>query len=142
MKRRLSSIVNPFYKFAPLVMLGYCLFWVTYDFRAGSLPAAVFCLLLFGILAKLSSRLKKVSLAGDTLYVSNYLRRIRIPLSEVASVEASSIWGWQPLTVAIRLRRPAEFGGRIVFIPRGFGYLAEDVAAEVRAAVEAQHNNG
>jgi len=142
MKRRLSSIVNPFYKFTPLVMLGYCLFLVTYDYRAESLPAAVFCLLLFGLLAKLSSRLKQVSLAGDTLYVSNYLRQIRIPLSEVASVEASSIWGWHPLTVAITLRKPTEFGGRVVFVPRGLGYSADEVVADIRAAVAAQHNNG
>ncbi|MET0463901.1 MAG: hypothetical protein ABW007_12140 [Chitinophagaceae bacterium] len=142
MKRRLSSIINPFYKFAPQGMLGYWLFLVTDDYRAVGLPLAVGGLLLFGILAKLASRLKKVYLAEDTLYVSNYLRQIRIPLSEVASVEVSSIGGKQPMTVAIRLRRPTEFGRRIVFIPRAFGCLAQDVAAEVRAAVEAQHNNG
>ncbi|HEX8557993.1 MAG TPA: hypothetical protein VF668_07835 [Pyrinomonadaceae bacterium] len=94
MKRRLSSIINPFYKFAPLAMLGYWLFVVTDDYRAvGGLPMAVIFLLLLGILAKLASRLKKVYLAEDTLYVSNYLRQIRIPLSEVASVEVSSIGG-------------------------------------------------
>lgn len=85
-------------------MLGYWLFLVTDDYRAVGLPLAVVCLLMFGILAKLASRLKKVYLAGDTLYVSNYLRQIRIPLSEVASLEASSIWEWEPLNVvSIRL---------------------------------------
>jgi hypothetical protein len=142
MKRRLSSIINPFYKFAPQAMLGYWLFLVTDDYRAVGLPMAVVGLLLFGILAKLASRLKKVYLAGDTLYVSNYLRQIRIPLSEVASVEVSRIWAWQPRTVVIKLRWPTEFGRRIVFIPRACGYWAEDVAAEVWDAVEAQHNNG
>lgn len=141
MKRRLSSIVNPFYKFAPQAMLGYWLFLVTDDYRVVGLPAAVVWLLIFGILAKLSSRLKKVYLAGDTLYVSNYLRQIRIPLSEVTSVEVSDMsgrWKWEPPTIAIRLRWPTEFGRRIVFIPRG---LDEDVAAEIREAAEAQPNN-
>jgi hypothetical protein len=45
------------------------------------------------------------------------------------------------MTVAIRLRRPTEFGRRILFIPRAFGFLAYDVAAEVRDAVKAQPNN-
>jgi len=134
--------MNPFYKFTPLVLFGYGLFWLTRDFRVEGLPAGVLWLLLWGLLAKAASRLKGVYLAGDVLYVSNYLRRVRIPLTEVAAVEASSLWGWQPRTVAVELRNGSEFGKRFIFIPKGIGFMAAEVAEELNAAVAAQHNDG
>lgn len=141
MKRRLSSAINPIYKLSPLFGFGFDLYWLTVDFRAERLPAGFFFLLGWGLLAKLSSRLKAVYLAGDALYVSNYLRRVRIPLTEVAAVKESSFLGGKQWTVVVELRGRSEFGERIVFIPRWFGFAAHDIAEEIRYAIALQPDN-
>jgi hypothetical protein len=67
-------------------------------------------------------RLKKVSVFGDSLYVSNYLKEIKIPLSEIINV-TENVWvNIHPVT--IHLKNPSEFGNKIVFMPtfRFFGF--------------------
>jgi hypothetical protein len=60
-------------------------------------------------------RLKEVSLDEDFLYVSNYLKEIAIPLSEIQDV-TENIWiNIHPVT--IQLKSPSEFGDKIVFMP-------------------------
>ncbi len=77
-------------------------------------------------------RWKSVYLKNDALSVSNYLRKIEIPLSNIESVKASSWWGWQPRTITVRLKFPSEFGEKIVFVPRGGGFGADEAADELR----------
>jgi hypothetical protein len=53
-------------------------------------------------------RLKAVSVDDDHLYVSNYIKEIPIPLSEVSDV-TENVWiNVHPVT--IHLRSPSEFG--------------------------------
>ena len=61
-------------------------------------------------------RLKEVSVDENFLYVSNYLKEIAIPLSEIQDV-TENVWvNIHPVT--IRLNSPSEFGDKIVFMPR------------------------
>lgn len=67
-------------------------------------------------------RLKKVGIFGDSLYVSNYQKEIKIPLSEVADV-TENVWvNIHPVT--IHLKNESEFGNKIVFMPtfRAFAF--------------------
>src|ERR1700749_941083 len=60
-------------------------------------------------------RLKEVSADDNFLYVSNYLKEISIPLSEVYDV-TENVWiNIHPVT--IHLKSPSEFGAKIVFMP-------------------------
>ncbi len=60
--------------------------------------------------------LKRVSLDGRRLLVSNYLREIRIPLDAVVDVRQNRWLNTRPIT--IYLREPTEFGDRVTFIPK------------------------
>lgn len=61
-------------------------------------------------------RLKEVSADDNFLYVSNYLREIAIPLSEIRDV-TENVWiNIHPVT--IHLKSPSEFGDKIVFMPK------------------------
>ena len=61
-------------------------------------------------------RLKAVSIDSNHLYVSNYLREISIPLSEISDVTENLWINSHPVT--IHLRAFSEFGDKIVFIPK------------------------
>jgi hypothetical protein len=132
MKRRLSSIIVPFFKYIPVLLLANVLFWVVSDFRNIKLSAllanfficAVFYLLTFGW--------KSVSLKGDTLYVFNYLKRIEISTSNIENVEALIWWHSSPRTIILTLKSPCEFGDKIVFVPKPLGYMATDTADDLR----------
>ena len=60
--------------------------------------------------------LKKVSVANNTLYVSNYRKEIAIPLSEIADVRGNVFT--EPQRVTICLSQPSEFGSKIVFMAK------------------------
>ena len=61
-------------------------------------------------------RLKVVSVDDNFLYVSNYLKEISIPLSEIYDV-TENVWiNSHPVT--IHLSSPSEFGDKIVFMPK------------------------
>ena len=62
-----------------------------------------------------SIRLKEVSVDDSFLYVSNYLKEVSIPLSEIYDVTESSWVNYHPVT--IHLKSPSEFGDEIVFMP-------------------------
>jgi hypothetical protein len=138
MKKRLSSIITPFYKVIPFIFVPYGLFWLIYDFRSATLGAIIFFFFWCAIWFLLTFRWKSVYLGGGSLSVSNYLKRIEIPLANVESVDASSWWGWQPRTVTVRLKSATEFGESIVFVPRLGGLEAGDIADELRALIAAR----
>lgn len=68
------------------------------------------------------ARLKRVRLDGDTLLVSNYLREIRVPLTQVVHITQNRWVNGRPITVQCRVETP--FGRRITFVPRSRFYLA------------------
>lgn len=80
-----------------------------------------------------SVRLKEVSVDEDFLYVSNYLKEVVIPLSEIEDV-TENVWvNIHPVT--IRLKSPSEFGDKIVFMPtaRYFAFFSSHpVVAELK----------
>lgn len=83
------------------------------------------------------ARLKRVRIEGSTIYVSNYLKEIRIPFEAIADVTENRWINIHPVT--IHLRSATEFGDRIVFMPkiRIFGWSSHPVVAELRELVHA-----
>ncbi len=60
--------------------------------------------------------LKEVSVDDHFLYVSNYLKEISIPLSDIYDV-TENVWiNIHPVT--IHLKSPSEFGNKITFMPK------------------------
>lgn len=94
-------------------------------------------LIAFGLVSSIfvhlmAGSLKRVSIAGDRLLVSNYLREIVIPLSQVEYVDGPD---WSSLRrITLALRAPSEFGEAIIFAP-GF-FDAGRVARELRDRIE------
>ena len=130
MKRQLSSIITPFYKFVPYIVGSFGLFLLI--FRNIRFSVFLFFLLWSGVWYAFTYNWKSVYLKGDVLSVSNYLKRIEIPLSAVESVKASSWWGRQPRIITLRLKSASAFGEEIVFVPRFGGLEAGEVADELR----------
>lgn len=75
-------------------------------------------------------RLKEVSVDDDFLYVSNYLKEISIPLSEIYDVTENMWLNSHPVT--IHLQSPSEFGDKITFMPkvRLFSFLSSHPVVE------------
>ena len=61
-------------------------------------------------------RLKKVSLDGETLIVSNYFREIKIPAGLIERVTEIRWINIHPVT--IHFRSVTEFGKQITFMPK------------------------
>ena len=59
-------------------------------------------------------RYKEVKIDENFLYVSNYLKKISIPLSDIRDVTESRLRG-HPVT--IHLKTVSAFGGKITFLP-------------------------
>lgn len=81
-------------------------------------------------------RLKRVRLDEEALYVSNYLREIRVPLHQVEDVSENRWINLHP--VFIEFRGETGFGPRIVFMPkiRWFSFFRSHPAvAEIGEAV-------
>ena len=79
--------------------------------------------------------LKRVALSETSLHVSNYLREIVVPLSDVNSV--TEIEG-RAYRVVIEFKRRTRFGRRIRFSPIGWTPPSpHPIVAELRAAIAA-----
>ena len=139
MKIRLSSLSTPFHKFAPPVLVVVGLLWLIYDYGSVKFEPLYFSIVA-AVIAVRFLNVKKVQLSRDVVYVSNYRRRIAIPLEDIARVEVSVWWEGIPRLTTLHLRKCSAFGLRIVFIPRGWGFLASRKADEISAAISAQHN--
>jgi len=77
--------------------------------------------------------LKAVSVDDDFLYVSNYIKEISIPLSNIEDVTENKWINIHPVT--IHLKSPSEFGDKIIFMPkvRVFAFFSSHpVVAELR----------
>jgi hypothetical protein len=108
--------------------------WVKWQFVAFTLAgAAAYARLL---------PLKRVRMDEKTLYVSNYLREIRVPLADVQEVTQR---GWlNARWVTVVLWRESELGRRIMFLPetswRWWG--ATPKIEELRVAVRRVQGRG
>jgi hypothetical protein len=84
-------------------------------------------------------RVKFVSLDEEYLYVRNFSKEIRIPLSQVASVNESFFSN--PKQITLLLSSPSEFGSKIVFVPplQWFGQMRKHpLVAELRQRINTQ----
>ena len=92
---------------------------------------------LFGPLALMYQRLKRVRMDADSLYISNYVTEIAVPLSDVTEVsEIKRLRNKR--AVAITFCSPTRFGPQIEFSPTvRFTPRSEPhpVVAEIRQAV-------
>ena len=61
------------------------------------------------------ARLKVVHVDDNFLYVSNFLKEIAIPLSDICDVTENRWSNVHPVT--IHLASPSEFGNKIIFMP-------------------------
>jgi hypothetical protein len=96
-----------------------------WQFLAGWIAGSTF--ILWGC-----ARLKKVRTDGTAIYVSNYLREVRIPFDAVRDVTENRWINIHPVTIHFRHSTP--FGDRIVFMPRVrlFGWRSHPVVSELR----------
>ena len=120
-------------------MLVMGLIWLISDHNGLKL-GILFFFITGAFIAARFFRLKKVQLYQEVLYVSNYLRCIVIPLEDIARVEVSLWWEGSPRLATLHLRKCSAFGSRIVFIPRGWAFLASGKTDEISAAISARHN--
>lgn len=82
-------------------------------------------------------RLKRVRMDEASLYISNYLEEVEVPLRDVGAVRENRWVNGHPIT--IELRRHIQFGDRIVFMPksRWFAFWSSHpVVAEIQQAVD------
>jgi hypothetical protein len=84
------------------------------------------------VISRVSGGLKRIVLEGNRLRISNYLREITVPLSDVArvGVDGSARVNNQPVAV-LEFRRTTDFGDQVPFIP-----ASQAAYATIQAAVE------
>ena len=63
-----------------------------------------------------SAGLKRVRIDARQLYVSNYIREISVPFSEIVDVRQNRWINYRPVT--IYFRDATEFGGKATFMPK------------------------
>ena len=146
-KRRLSTTLTLFWRVFAAGWVIYFLLvgvygmwkWLTVPngsdapFSGGKLVGFI----IFGLASSMfvhlmAGSLKSVFIAGDKLLVSNYLKEIEIPLSQVEYVDGPD---WSSLRrITLALREPSEFGEEIIFAP-GF-FAAGRVGRGLRNRIE------
>lgn len=78
------------------------------------------------------ARLKKVRIDSSAIYVSNYLKEVRIPLEEIQEITESR---WDKIhPVTIHFRHSTSFGEQIVFMPKWqlWSWKSHPVVKELR----------
>ena len=74
-----------------------------------------FGLLASGLVYWFCVRLKRVSIDSTTLYVSNYLKEVQVPLRDIAQVTENRWVNSHPVTIEFQC--DTEFGRSILFMP-------------------------
>lgn len=123
MPRTISSRLTVLYKFIyPAISVVVGVFVLFRVLRMGFLngnPILIIFLPFFALLIGVSLwpmiKLKKVGLDKEFLYVSDYLKEIKIPLEDIYDMTENRWIKFHPVT--IYLQKPSEFGTKIVFAP-------------------------
>ena len=130
--RKLSSDLTWFYKrgmpiFSAMLLLGGAVmflifllqpppnttilellgFWFVWFLGLGGLSA---------LFISYGRSLKKVSLQGETLIVTDYRRQVKVSIREVHKVTGSRLL--RPDRITLYFRHPTEFGSKITFLTR------------------------
>jgi hypothetical protein len=129
MKRRLSAFSTPFWKFIfPAFFITLLIIILILDFGrlldnyAGTgapitgwaIAVNLFLLFISVIFYKSFGVMKRVDVDKNYLYVSNYLKEIKIPLSDVEYI--GKPYSSRDVQVKLYLCSPSDFGNVIVFI--------------------------
>jgi hypothetical protein len=80
-----------------------------------------------------SAGLKRVRIDERQLYVSNYIREISVPFSEIIDVRQNRWLNSRPIT--IHFRDATEFGGKATFMPKwrvGLFWRTDPVVGELK----------
>ena len=122
MDRELSSPLTFFYKYIFLILwfAGFGLGCREVLF-SGNIDSRWIQFMLLWLAISLfiyysTGSIKKVSLAGDYMHVSNFLRTEKIPLSKISTIDGTSFLS--PKLVWFVLSEPSSFGVKITFLPR------------------------
>jgi hypothetical protein len=122
--QRISSRLTFFCKFILPLGIAYYLIRMLFEWLATTnpnpnMPPTFIPYIFLGYFiwsAWIGWPLKKVSIFGDKLYVSNYLKEIVIPISEIINVSSNIFIG--PQRVTIYFRDETEFGSEIIFLAK------------------------
>jgi hypothetical protein len=85
---------------------------------AGSVLEALVALLLIAIAIVclwLCVPLKRVQIEDETLHISNYIKSIAVPLSEIESIREIKSFSTHPIWITFK--SPTDFGKKIMFMP-------------------------
>ena len=88
------------------------------------------------IILGLALPLRHVEVGETSFFVSNGARQIEIPFRDVTDVTGSRFVN--PPRLTLHLRRPGDFGDRIVFLPPlrlSFGWKAHPLAKELKQRI-------
>jgi hypothetical protein len=140
----LLKIVFPFVWIGAFAFFTLSLFLSPESWRDanGGLPEGMKWIFLFltltgaAVLGSVWMPLKRIRMDDESLYISNYLTEIIVPLENVAEVTENRWLGIHPLTMRFRSR--TQFGSRVKFMPniRWFDFWSPHPAVEeIRAAV-------
>jgi hypothetical protein len=146
-RRRVSSSLTGFYKFIlPAIWAfaggGTAVALLQEVISGSGLPKGSdsFLVLFFGfwliglmILYFGCAHLKQVSIGDGVLYISNFVKEIRVPFVAIQEVTESRLDNMHPVTIRFRVATP--FGRKVVFIPhlRLLLWGKYPVVAELRA---------
>lgn len=131
MKQRLSTLLTFPYKIFIGLLIGFSLYLLIFEFQALRwLVAGLGALIAYFLVGPY----KRVIMLNGALYVSNYLREIRIPFDQVQSV--SGPWSWKSNTpeIVIKLKTNSSFGQKIKFAPKLM--KSREIAESLRQQVE------
>jgi hypothetical protein len=123
MNQEISSILTIFYKFVePLFGVMIVLVLLFDGFFPPEIPItvkSVFLMIAIGSSIAMwlfSWPLKKVTLEGETLLVSDYFQDTMVPIGNIDTVEES--YAFRHRRIILYLKEPCQFGERIVFVPK------------------------
>jgi hypothetical protein len=140
MKKYLSTPWTLIVKIIPYLAVAYGLYRLASDFQNIGDFAVIFYVIFVAVWYLATYNLKRVYLEDENLYVANYLKWVRVPLTEVGGI-GTSWWngdrGMNP-RITLTLKAPSEFGDRIVFSPRGM--RLKKAADELRQLIEERTN--
>lgn len=140
MKKYLSTSWTLIEKIIPYLAVAYGLYRLVSDFQNIDIFAVIFYTIFVVVWYLATYKLKRVYLEDENLYVANYLKWVRIPLTEVDGI-GTSWWNgerWNHPRITLTLKAPSEFGDRIVFSPKGI--RLKKAADELRQLIEERTN--
>ena len=84
-------------------------------------------------------KLKFVEIDDDYLYISNYVKKIKVPLLEVVEIRENLFINLHP--IFIRFKNDTIFGGQIMFAPKGlYVFRRHPIVQELRNMVQKGRN--